>query len=298
MFDFLKGKSAELTLALDRADGVYRPGDVIGVIIEVRPDQDLRLRAGRVRLSGTEHFEVRSQVNTTDADGNNQLSYSYSWERDEFYAEEAEFLGETTLPGGTPERFTFQARLPADALPSCLGEILRVEWLVQVKLDRPLAGDLEARAVVRVPALARGGEAPPAEYGVSGEPNEAELALVLPGLEAVAGQPFAGQLRILPRKDFAVTEVRLELERNENVPLDQGYQHSKAYRVKLAGGTRLKAGQPHVIPFEAPLPPDAAPSLETAHGTLAWTMKGILARRLRRDTSVAQAFTVFTERAA
>jgi hypothetical protein len=297
VFDFRKDKPPELTLTLDRADGVYAPGEVIGITVAIQPAKDYKVRAGRLRLSGTEHFQYCTQVSTTDADGNTTQSYSYEWGRNEFYAEEAEFLGETTLASSTPERFTFQTRLPANALPTCMGEILRVEWLVEVKLDRPLAGDLNAKVVVRVPAPAPGREAQPGEYGVSNEPQEAELALVLPGLEAVAGQPFDGQLRILPRKDFGA-EVRLELVRAENVPLSQGHNQGKVFVLKLAGNTKFKAGQQQVIAFRAPLPPDAAPSIQTEHGALTWTMKGILARRLRRDTSITQEFSVFTGRAA
>jgi hypothetical protein len=210
---------------------------VIGITVAIQPAKDYKVRAGRLRLSGTEHFQYCTQVSTTDADGNTTQSYSYEWGRNEFYAEDAEFLGETTLASSTPERFTFQTRLPANALPTCMGEILRVEWLVEVKLDRPLAGDLNAKVVVRVPAPAPGREAQPGEYGVSDEPREAELAL-------------------------------------------------------------FKAGQQQVIAFRAPLPPDAAPSIQTEHGALTWTMKGILARRLRRDTSITQEFSVFTGRAA
>lgn len=288
----------ELQLTLDRADGVYRPGEVVGITVEVQPARELKLRSGTLRVTGTVHFEIRSRVTSTDSDGNTTQTDSYSWAQSELFAVEETFLSETTLPSGVAERFTFQAQLPPDALPTCHGEILHVAWRVEAKLDRPLAGDLNAAAVVRVLGLAPGGEAPPQAYGASDEPQEAELALVLPGLAAVAGEPFSGHLRVLPHKDFRAAEVRLELERTEHVPLSEGYTKSRTYTLKLAGSTQFKAGQPQSFPFQAPLPPDAPPSLQTGYGTRTWTMKGILNRRLRRDTSVAQAFTVFTGRMA
>lgn len=291
-------QTPELLLTLDHADGAYRPGEVVGMTLVIQPARAMRVRSGTLRVSGTEHYEVCTQSNTTDSNGNSTVSYSYSWERSTFFALEETFLGETTLPSDVPERFTFRAQLPPDALPSCNGEILRVAWLVEVKLDRPLARDLHASAIVRVPALAPGGEAPPQAYGVSSEPEEAEMALVLPGLAAVAGSPFSGHLRILPHTDFSAAEVRLEMERSENVPINTGYSQSKAFGLKLAGPTQFRAGEPQSFPFQAPLPADAAPSLQTAHGTLTWTMKGILNRRLRRDTSVDQVITVFTGRVA
>jgi hypothetical protein len=57
------GEGGELTLTLDRADGVYRPGEVIGITVEIQPAKDLKLRAGRVRLSGTpERFAFQAQL--------------------------------------------------------------------------------------------------------------------------------------------------------------------------------------------------------------------------------------------
>jgi hypothetical protein len=288
----------ELQLTLDRGDGVYRPGEVVGITVTIQPARDLKLRSGTLRVSGTEHFEIRSRVTNTASDGNTTQTDSYTWAQSELFALEETFLGETTLPLGATERFTFRAQLPPDALPTCRGEILHVAWQVEVKLDRPLAGDLNTSAIVRVLGLAPGGEAPSQAYGVSDEPQEAALALVLPGLTAVAGVPFSGHLRILPHKDFRAAEVRLELERTENVPLSEGYTKYNTYGLKLSGSTQFRAGQPQSFPFQAPLPPDAPPTLQAKHGTLTWTMKGILNRRLRRDTSVAQEFTVFTGRVA
>jgi len=100
------------------------------------------------------------------------------------------------------------------------------------------------------------------EYGKSDEPSEAELAFILPGLEAVAGQQLSGQLRVLPRKDFAC-QVRLELARNEYVSYDQGNYSSKVFPLKLAENIKFTAGQQQTIPFQVSIPPDAAPSIKT-----------------------------------
>lgn len=295
MFNLGKSKTPELTLTLDRADGVYRPGDLIGIVVDLLPGKDYRVRSGTVRLAGTVHFQVRSKSTSTDSDGHASESYSYSWERDDLYAVQDQFLGETTLTRDVPQHYTFQVQLPGDARPSAIGKILRVAWQVEVKFDRPMAGDLRAEAELRVPARAPRGPAAPQPFGASNEPQEADLALVLPGADAVAGQPFTGELRILPRKDFGVTDVRLELTRHENVPHDQGHTEDQTVTVKLAGGTKFKAGQLVTFAFQAPLPPDAAPSTQTEHGSLTWALTGVLARRLRRDTTIRQELAVFTE---
>jgi hypothetical protein len=186
--------------------------------------------------------------------------------------------------------------LPAEALPSCAGKIVRVNWKVSVKLDRRLAGDLHVEAELSVRSLGPGLSMQSGQYGESSEPNEAELAFILPGLETVAGQPLSGQLRILPRKDFS-SEVRLELARNESVSYDQGNHSKEVFPLKLAGSAKFTAGQQQIIPFQATIPPDAAPSVTTPNGSITWTVRGILARRLRKDTIVEQEFRVYPAKA-
>jgi hypothetical protein len=291
MFDFLKGEKTEIVVTLDRPNGIYLPGETAGVTVEIQPDKDLKLKGALVRLSGTEQYKYGSTSSSTDSDGNTTEDTNYYWAYNEFFAREEKFLGETTLPGSKPQRYSFQMSLPADALPSCAGEIVRIYWKFSVKLDRRLAGDLHAETELCVRPLTPSLNLQPGEYGKSDQPNEAELALILPGLETVAGQQLDGQLRILPRKDLGC-EVRLELVRNEYVSYGDGNFEHKAFPLKLAGNTKFTAGQQQTIPFQASIPPDAAPSIKTPNGEITWTIKGILARRLRQDITVEQDFSV------
>ena len=135
----------------------------------------------------------------------------------------------------------------------------------------------------------------PGEYGVSNEPDQADLALALPGLETVIGQQIGGQLSVMPHKDFS-TEVRLELVRRESVYYGDGNLKETTLPFKLAGNTQFVAGQPQASPFQVVIPPDAPPSIETPHGQITWRIKGILARRLRQDTLVEQEILVYPAR--
>ena len=153
--------------------------------------------------------------------------------------------------------------LPTAALPSCAGQIVHVRWQVDVKLDRHLTGDLQAKADLSVRSLPPGQDAQPGAYTASDGPSEVELAFILPGLKAVAGQQLSGELRILPRKDFA-GKVRVELVRREHVPFDRGNHSEKSFPLELARNTEFTAGQQQTIPFQyssrrMPRPPSRLP---------------------------------------
>lgn len=296
MFNFLKGTKTELTVTLDRPNGLYYPGDTVGATIEIQPNKELKLHGARVKLSGTEKYEYTYISHSTDSDGNSSDDYVKTWGTNEFFASEENFLGATTLPGGVPQRYSFRMGLPSDALPSLAGKIVRIQWKAGVKLDRRLAGDLHSEAELRVGFPDPGPAIQPGEYGESNEPGETELTFLLPGLETVAGQSLNGQLRVLPRKNFDASEVRLELVCHEYVSYDQGNESEKVIPFKLAGGVQFTAGQTQTIPFQASIPQEAAPSIQTPNGSIVWTMKGILSRRLRKDTTIEQGFVVYPAR--
>lgn len=295
MFNFLKGKKTEITITLDRPNGIYYPGETVGVTVEILPDKDLKLQRALVSLMGTEQYEYDSTSSSTDSDGSTTETTSSYWGTNSLYNDEERFIHEATLSGGTPQRYTFQKILPVEALPSCSGKILRVTWGIVVKIDRRLAGDLNAKTELSVRAGAPGTDVQPGEYGVSSEPGEAELAILLPELETAIGQQINGQLRILPKKNFS-GGVRMELVREEHVSYDEGKYSEKTYPLNLSGNTEFTAGQQQVVPFQIPIPPDMTPSIQTPNGSISWKIKGVLNRRLRKDTTVEQTVLVYPEK--
>ena len=57
MLNFLKAKKPELTVTLDRPNGIYQPGETVGVSVEILPNKDMKLKAALVELSGTEKYQ-------------------------------------------------------------------------------------------------------------------------------------------------------------------------------------------------------------------------------------------------
>lgn len=292
MFNFLKRTQTEITITLDRPNGTYAPGEPISGSIVIRPNNDLKLRGAMVMLIGTEEYEYQTTTYTTDSEGNSRQEFHTTWGSSQLLFDERRILGEGVLSGGVAQNDTFQFDMPADALPTCAGKILRVYWQIDVKLDRAWESDLHATVEVRVVTRFPESQGQSGEYGQSNEPDEADLALILPGLTAASGQSVSGYVRVLPRKDFE-SRVRLELVGEEHVSVEQGNRHENRYAQQLAGSTRFTAGRLQTMPFQIPVPPDAAPTIVTPNGSISWRIKGILDRSLRTDTSVEQGIDIY-----
>ena len=75
MLNFLKAKKPELTVTLDRPNGIYYPGETVGVTVEVQPGKDLKVQGAHVTLSGIEEYKYRTRRHSTDSDGNTSDDY-------------------------------------------------------------------------------------------------------------------------------------------------------------------------------------------------------------------------------
>ncbi|MBN2148824.1 MAG: hypothetical protein JW726_15660 [Anaerolineales bacterium] len=298
MFNFLKSKKDWITITLDRQNGIYYPGETVGVNVQITPEKDLKLQGATVKLKGTERFYYSHETDSTDSEGNSNRETNYYWGEEDIFTAEENFLGEIVLPRDTPQRYSFQMALPADALPSCKGDIMQVKWAALVKLDRRMAGDKQTETGLQVLWAAPGEQVQAGDYGTASDAELAEIAFALPGLEAIAGQIYAGQLRITPLKDFDVTEIRLEVIKTEYVNYKDGNVSKKAYPpVKVAGNTSFAVGKTQLIPFQVSIPADANPSLQASYGNIAWKLRATFARRLRKDTTIEQDILVYLTRA-
>ncbi len=304
MFDFLKGGKTEVKLTLDRpvsAEGMpvhpYYLGETVHAKLMVTSDKDVKVREGRIALIYHEEYQYRHRHHSTDSHGHTRTSVATAWGTDEREAVRHVFLGESTLPAGTAKGLEFDFPLPATAPPSARAEIIRVEWSIKATLDRPMAGDVESIVVLPVFAGAPGTPVTDLPYRDSSEMQDADMTFSLPKREWVMGETVAGRLQVCPKTPFDVTEIRVELVRREYVPRSEGHEHIATVPVKVSGGTRLEPGQNQTFAFNIPIPAPAPATLKTVNGTLKWSLKGILARRLRKDTFLEEEIFVYNGRA-
>jgi sporulation-control protein spo0M len=298
MFDFLKGGKVNLTIGIDRPSGIYYPGDTVHIIVSLGNDKELKFQEGRVALLYQEKFQYRTTSHRIDSKGHSHTETVSRWQNNEQEVAKQVFLGETILPEGSTRNFEFDAAIPVSAPATYPGNIIQVNWLVKATIDRKLSSDINAEAPLFIlipPASPQAStQLAMSHFGLSNEPSEAQLTLELQGIELVSGEIIKGILFVTPQKDFDATELRIELECLENVNYDLGNQNVNAYKVKLAGKTKFTAGESSRFPFQVQVPQPCSPSGSSNNWSVSWNLKGILARFMRKDTSVEQEIKVYT----
>jgi sporulation-control protein spo0M len=295
MFNFLKGGKVNLNVAIDRASGIYFPGDTVNTRISLSSDKEFKFQEGRVALLYQEKYQYRTIHHRTDSQGHHHTEDVLRWQTNDQELARHVFLRETTLSQGSAQDFEFAAQIPVSAPPTYPGNIIQVRWLVKATLDRKLINDINVETPLVVLASPTGTQTP-GQFGLSNEPGEARLILELPGTEWVAGETIEGILLVSPQKNFDATEVRVELEQTEWVPYDRGNQKVSVIELKLAGKTKFSAGETLRFPFQIQIPQPCSPSGSSQNWSVTWKLKGILARLLRKDTAVEQEIKVFTGR--
>lgn len=297
MFDFMKGGKANLQLVLDRPSQPYWFGEMIHATLTLTGEKDLKVDEGRIILLYHEEYQFRRRHVHRDSKGHTSTREESVWTTDEREVKRDVFMNQATISSGAHQTLQFELPIPANAAPTAAGgKIVKIKWLVKATLDRRMASDTEA--IVEVPVMA----APPGQltqagvYGVSSEPAEAELSLSLPALEFVLGEAIEGQLQVCPAKEFDVSEIRVELVRREIVPRELGHQVEEVAPLKLAAGSRLKPGSNLTLQFRLAIPASAPPTLQTPNSQVHWFVRGILARRLRKDTSAEQEIAIYSRR--
>ena len=293
MFNFLKGGKVNLTVSLDRPSEIYFPGETVHARVSLDSDKELKFQQGRVALLYQEKFQYRAVTHRTDSQGHGHTEETFHWQTNDQEIARKVFLDETTLPQGSAQAFGFDAQIPVSAPPTYPGTIIQISWSVKATLDRKLSGDINTITPLTV-LVSPAGKQTPGQYGLSNEPDEAQLSLELPGTEWVSGETVQGQLLVSSQKNFDATEVRVEVEQTESVSYDRGNLRVNTVKVKLAGKTKFTAGETSRFPFQVQIPQPCSPSGSSAYWSVTWKLKGGLARFLRKDTSVEEEIKVFT----
>ena len=92
-----------------------------------------------------------------------------------------------------------------------------------------------------------------------------------------------------------MTELRVELEREERVPRDEGNDARVGEASVVVGGdVELAPPMPVEQAFRIEVPPDPVPTLRTDHSTVRWRLRGVGARRMRSDYAVTQEVLVYS----
>jgi hypothetical protein len=267
----------------------YLPGETVRVRVRVETEDDLAVEEGRVELIATNRYTYRDRDRDRDGD---RTSRQVTTSEDEVAAV-ARFLEAGTIaPGATEHEAALP--LPAAAPPTGTGEIAAVAWKVRAALGVPRANDPDAETPIAVlaPAAAHADRAArPAEES---DPLAFALAFELPPRSVRAGQAIAGTLRLEPREEIELREVRVELVRREEVARGDGNTAETVVETaRVEGEARLAGGEARSYPFAVTVTADACPCLQTRRTRVRWLLRAVLNRPLRSDYTAAVDLNVF-----
>ncbi|WP_245555663.1 sporulation protein [Gordonia soli] len=169
-------------------------------------------------------------------------------------------------------------RVPSWA-PGSSSELVR--WGCRLLIARR-GRDIDARGefVVVIGASDAGGGVevagpPPATERYWGD-GATDVELLLSESVFVAGQTISGEVVLQPRSDLPEGDLAVSAQlRRDFHPLERyPAQTTEADRriVQLGKKIPLRAGGRTVLPFEVPLPADAAPSGQAVHSSVSWSI--------------------------
>jgi hypothetical protein len=286
MLDRLRPR-ADITVTTDKA--VCLPGDEVSGTIRIATKKKLELEEGRAELVMENEYEAVVEQPTSSG-GSSIRTTKFT---DRCFVGKERLIDPGPLARGWSSEHVVTFRVPDDAVPSGKGKITDVRWQVRGVLARQQARDAIGRATVTV--LSR-----PERYAVrgSGRPKidaeGCELEVRLPdGAHLRAGETVSGTLVVLPHERVELQEVRVELQREENVPTGHGnLEFAVEATVVLAEDTELDSRTE--FPFRLAAPAGICPCFETEQSTVRWWLRGVLARRMRSDFSIKQELNVYT----
>ena len=258
----------------------FQPGDGVEARVELMPRDDFHVRLGKVELVCVETCVqiTRSQYGT---------HYSRKTHAN-VLAEETLMENQTVRRlGGSSTNVRFV--LPPNALPTLNGAVVQkiqpgIAWEVRLSLDVARGRDISESHEFTLGRTPTPRAAPPLPAVEEAEHRQCALALELSRSEARSGDRIEGSLRADMLDDVDVAGVRVELVRSEKFGNEA--QDHVVDKADFDPDSTLESGQAREWRFSLDVGEVEVPSLETEKSSVAWLVKGILDRKMRRDLRV------------
>lgn len=286
---FLKSEKANIRITVDKPGLPYYAGETIHATVALETETEVKVRSVWVALVAREKYQYRER----DSEGDVNLVWTTA--EDALLTET--LVGEGTIPARFRQTYSVDFPIPLDIPAPYTGKITQNRWLIKAVMDRPMKADISAE--VEIPIIV-----PPPEtsqsgaFGTCSHPDDVDIKFVLPRLDWVEGEQVEGLVRIVPRKDFGASGVRVELVRTEYVPRDLGNTHAVTEaKVDLAGSKDFRPGAAMDLPFSVAIPKQGCPTRRTGRSVVTWTLRASINRRLAKDFTCQQEIWVHNGRA-
>jgi hypothetical protein len=283
-FGLFGGKGVDISVGVDRPDGVYAVGDTVGAQITLAAEKAGNVREVRAGLVRQHRFQTIDRQRDSDGDYRDV----YQWQTRETWVTREVLANQGELSANDTHRFEWQ--IPPDALASCSGEIVQVSYVVKVTVDRAMARDQNEEVAVTVVAPTTGAYTQSGDFGEMNTNAGVEMRLSLPTLEYVEGGTINGRLTVEPSQSIDAREVRVELMRQERVRAGER-EHVKdktMEKVQVAASPTLVPGTPLAYDFSLTVPESGSPSHDVGDTAVIWMLVGTVDRPMRGDFTVAQ----------
>jgi hypothetical protein len=188
-----------------------------------------------------------------------------------------------------------QFKIPSWA-PASSSELVR--WSCRLKIERD-GRDVQEDGEFTVIISRHNVEDVPEPLERYAGSGEAELNIVLPSSVFAAGEVIRGHIDVIPVRDLPDGDLAVYCQRHrESHPLTRRPCKTAPLDgriVQLNKGIPLRSGSPFSIPFELPLPSDAAPTAAAVHSSISWSVaarlfyagfSGPMTERVRRGITV------------
>ena len=268
------------------------------------PDRELDARGVSATLRCVERYRYEDTEASMGADGKMSSHRVTRTAEEELHRGEFPLAGPGLLAAGTPQSWAFTVDIPGLGPATFEGQELRCDWIVEAKVDLPMAMDERFAANVRVAqptALLKAGVIDTGQYGLFEEaPTNVDAFPAQVRLEPVPiclGEPFQGSFTVQTPEPIEVQEVRLELRVHARVTHRGGHQEEiLVQHGRLQTPANRFGGEFAVHEFTADAVDAWLPSIDLPHGTARAAFHVILARAWAADIHYVRDVALATTR--
>jgi hypothetical protein len=289
--DTSHGVAWQLELERDR----LLPGRLVSGRVTATANDDTDARRLLVTLIGIEAW----QHEETTSDGQGHSTTRTVTSRAELPRVPVELSGPLHLAAGETRTWPLQIPVPGLGPASVDGTVLRVDWAVEAKLDRP-GFDTAIEAPVRIVqpmALLRAGVVHVGEFALypaaDAAVDDLTAAIELDPMPVCAGEPFRGHVTVRTGHPRKLQEIRAEIRVHLEATVPSGKDEwITAWATTLVPA--LDFDGERRLEFEGALPDVALPTIETAHGRTAASFHLIMATAFARDPHLVRDVSIAT----
>lgn len=268
---------AQLSIQLEAAQHTYRPNDTVRGSLTVIARSDLHPRSIMLHAVGDEITSL----------GPNLAMKSHTHPFDLAFSLWSPSIDNDVLPKGE-RTFPFEFNLPAILPPTFNGDMTKIAYRIEAKIDLPMQPDLrvELPFTVRVAPIA---DAEKSVRATANLPDGLTLELHLSAVGFYPGDHILGQVQVIGGQAQSIKKAAVDLLWREQGDAHDFVDHTEGTNVRLEiDPSALQRGQPFSI--DIPIPTDADPSFVSQHASMTRLIRAEL--KLADDKSLMAETTI------